>query len=216
MTDFQIPHECSDSECHVYLVEDDDSLRAELAGALQGAKFVVHGFNSAESLLDAGIDYSPAVIVSDMVLPGISGIHLFRAIRQLGIETPLVFISGYSEPSQIIEGMKLGAVDFLWKPFKGQALLEAVCRSLALDIQRSTNLVQTHDLDTRWSSLSDREKEVCRLMLKAYGNKDISLQLGIKPDTANKHRMKVLKKMGVAGRPQLIELLKDHSSQQSE
>lgn len=215
MTNFQIPQACTQNECHVYLIEDDEDLRAELTQMLRDARLTVHDFESAESLLDAGVDHSPAVIVSDMVLPGLSGIHLFRALRELDIETPLVFISGYSEPNQIIEGMKLGAVDFLWKPFKGQALLQAVARSLTLDVQRQTTLEQSTDLDARWFKLSDREKEVCKLMMKGYGNKDTAELLNIKPDTANKHRMKVLKKMGVAGRPQLIDLLKDFLPAQS-
>jgi FixJ family two-component response regulator len=147
-----------------------------------------------------------------MVLPGISGIRLLEAIREADIETPLIFISGYSEPNQIIQGMKLGAVDFLWKPFKTDALLDAVTNGLNIDEERQKRMVQTTGAAQRWVALSEREKEVCLLMLKGFGNKDISLQLGIQPDTANKHRMKILKKMGVAGRPQLIELLKGLSS----
>lgn len=211
-----MPHVFIQGESHVYLIEDDDALRAELATMLRNAQFTVHDFGSAESLLEAGVDYSPAVIVSDMVLPGLSGIDLFGTLRELGIDTPLVFISGYSEPNQIIEGMKLGAVDFLWKPFKSEALLEAIGRSLALDVQRQTSLEQSTDLDARWCKLSDREQEVCKLMMKGFGNKDAAERLNIKPDTANKHRMKVLKKMGVAGRPQLFDLLKDFTPAQSD
>lgn len=215
MSSFQIPHECSQGECHVYLIEDDDSLRDQLVETLKEFKLVVHAFDRAESCLESGVDHSPAVIVSDVVLPGFSGIHLLKTIRELGIETPLIFISGYSEPSQIIEGMKLGAVDFLWKPFKSDDLLSAVGHSLRLDIQRHAAIEQSTDIQYRWSLLSDREKDVCKLMLKGYGNKEVSNQLGIQPDTANKHRMKVLKKMAVAGRPQLIELLKGYAPAQS-
>lgn len=215
MPTFKIPSECAQGACHVYLIEDDAALRHELAEMLRTAGLVVHDHQSAESCLDAGVDHSPAVIVSDMVLPGQSGLHLFEAIREQGIETPLVFISGYSEPRQIIAGMKLGAVDFLWKPFKSDALLEVVARSLKVDFERQALLSTSTGVETRWQTLSDREKDVCKLMLKGYGNKDVGAQLGIQPDTVNKHRMKVLKKMGVAGRPQLIELLKDCVAAQS-
>lgn len=207
MTAFQFPSACSQGECHVYLIEDDEALRGQLVETLQDVGLVVHDFDRAESFLDAGVDHSPAVIISDMVLPGLSGIRLFESVRALGVETPLIFISGYSEPNQIIDGMKLGAVDFLWKPFKTDALLNAVCKSLTLDVQRHVHLEKATDINQRWLLLSDREREICRLMLKGFGNKDVSAMLGIQPDTANKHRMKVLKKMGVAGRPQLIELL---------
>jgi FixJ family two-component response regulator len=207
---FKLPRECARGACHVYLIEDEASLRAELAETLKKAGLEVLAFENAESCLDAGIDYSPAVIVSDMVLPGQSGIDLFQELREQGIETPLVFMSGYSEPRQIIEGMKLGVVDFLWKPFKSEALFEAIARALKLDLERQANLRLTSGVEARWATLSDREEEVCKLMLKGFGNKDIAEQLGIRPDTVNKHRMKTLKKMGVPGRPQLIELLKSY------
>lgn len=207
---FKLPRECAHGKCHVYLIEDDAALRCELSATLKNAGLTVHDYESAETCLDDGVDLSPAVIVSDMVLPGKSGIHLFREIREQGIETPLIFISGYSEPKQIIDGMKLGAVDFLWKPFKSDALLEVIVRSLKLDLERQANLRLTSGVEARWATLSDREEEVCKLMLKGFGNKDIAEQLGIRPDTVNKHRMKTLKKMGVPGRPQLIELLKSY------
>jgi FixJ family two-component response regulator len=199
-------------ECHVYLIEDDGDLREQLVATLIRLGLIVHDYSTAEQFLISGIDHSPSVIVTDMVLPGISGIRLLEAIREADIETPLIFISGYSEPNQIIQGMKLGAVDFLWKPFKTDALLDAVTNGLNIDEERQKRMVQTTGAAQRWVALSEREKEVCLLMLKGFGNKDISLQLGIQPDTANKHRMKILKKMGVAGRPQLIELLKGLSS----
>ena len=212
---FKLPRECAHGKCHVYLIEDDAALRCELSATLKNAGLTVHDYESAETCLDDGVDLSPAVIVSDMVLPGKSGIHLFREIREQGIETPLIFISGYSEPKQIIDGMKLGAVDFLWKPFKSDALLEVIVRSLKLDLERQANLRLTSGVEARWATLSDREEEVCKLMLKGFGNKDIAEQLGIRPDTVNKHRMKTLKKMGVPGRPQLIELLKSYPFAQS-
>ena len=212
---FKLPRECANGKCHVYLIEDDAALRSELSATLKNTGLTVHDYESAETCLDDGVDLSPAVIVSDMVLPGKSGIHLFREIREQGIETPLIFISGYSEPKQIIDGMKLGAVDFLWKPFKSDALLEVIVRSLKLDLERQANLRLTSGVEARWATLSDREEEVCKLMLKGFGNKDIAEQLGIRPDTVNKHRMKTLKKMGVPGRPQLIELLKSYPFAQS-
>ena len=211
MTDLSTPYACNETPCYVYLIEDDHLLRRELAETLRCVGLIVHDFDSAESCLDSGVDHSPAVIVSDMVLPGLSGIQLFQTLREQGIETPLVFISGYSEPMQIIEGMKLGAVDFLWKPFKSEALLGTVYRSLTEDLSRHAQLGLKTDIVERWFLLSEREKDVCKLMLKGYGNKDVAMQLGIQPDTANKHRMKVLKKMGVAGRPQLIDLLKGYA-----
>ena len=210
MADHTIPVECADGLCRVYLIEDDAALRIELAETLCDADLTVFPFGSAEDFLAADVLVDlPGVIVTDMTMPGMSGICLFETIRERGLETPLVFISGYSEPNQIIDGMKLGAVDFLWKPFKSEALLQAVFKALAQDVALRAAYGQNSDVEQRWANLTKREQEVCRFILVGYGNKDLAVLLNIQPDTANKHRMKVHQKMGVPGRPELMELLKD-------
>ncbi|MBU3656596.1 MAG: response regulator transcription factor [Rhodocyclaceae bacterium] len=196
------------TQSHVYLIEDDADLRQELVYSLEGAGLTVMQFDTAESFLKTGVTHSPSVIVADMVLPGLSGLKLFESIRGQGIQTPLVFISGYSEPNQIIDGMKLGAVDFLWKPFKSDALIKVVVQAMVQDMQRHMQAANLKNIELRWHALSDREREVCRLMLAGRGNKDIAEVLQIQPDTVNKHRMKVLQKMQVNTRPELIDLLK--------
>lgn len=205
----------SQRDCHVYLIEDDEGLRMQLAGTLEDSGLTVKQFSTAESFLVGGVTHSPAVIVTDMVLPGVSGINLFEAVRAAGMKTPLIFISGYSEPNQIISGMKLGAVDFLWKPFKSEALLKAVVQSLVLDMQQNMESARRQHVDFRWKTLTDREREVCKLMLAGFGNTAVAEKLNIQPDTANKHRMKVLAKMDVKERPELVELLKDFEPAQS-
>ena len=196
------------TQSHVYLIEDDADLRQELVYSLEGAGLTVMQFDTAESFLKTGVTHSPSVIVADMVLPGLSGLKLFESIRGQGIQTPLVFISGYSEPNQIIDGMKLGAVDFLWKPFKSDALIKVVVQAMVQDMQRHMQAANLKNIELRWHALSDREREVCRFMLAGRGNKDIAEVLQIQPDTVNKHRMKVLQKMQVNTRPELIDLLK--------
>lgn len=202
-------------DSHVYLIEDDAALRTVLALTLENAGLTVMQFASVEDFLEQGVTHSPAVIVTDMVLPGLSGIKLFEAVRAAGMQTPLIFISGYSEPNQIIAGMKLGAVDFLWKPFKSDALLKVVMQSLVLDMQNHMQNAHRKNVDLRWNALTEREREVCKLMLSGFGNTAVAERLSIQPDTANKHRMKVLAKMAVKERPELVELLKDFEPAQS-
>lgn len=193
----------------VYLIEDEAGLRSDLSSILRDSNLEVLEFESAEAFLLKHSVHTPSVIVTDMVLPGMSGIKLFEVIRQANIETPVVFISGYSEPRQIIEAMKLGAVDFLWKPFKSDALLAVIMKSLDLDRQRTLHASKQKNLELRWYMLTPKEREVCKLMLDGLGNSAIADRLEIQPDTANKHRMKVLAKMDVRRRPELVELLKD-------
>ena len=207
MTDISFANPQHDS--HVYLIEDDGELRQQLAATLADSGLTVMQYATAEEFLIKGAKHSPSVIVTDMVLPGLSGIKLFESVRAAGMEIPLIFISGYSEPNQIIAAMKLGAVDFLWKPFKAEALLKAVMQSLVLDMQRNVQVAHQQNIQFRWDNLTEREQEVCKLMLLGYGNTAVAEKLNIQPDTANKHRMKVLAKMAVKERPELVELLKD-------
>lgn len=207
MTD--IPFANPQHDSHVYLIEDDGELRQQLAATLADSGLTVMQYATAEEFLIKGAKHSPSVIVTDMVLPGLSGIKLFESVRAAGMEIPLIFISGYSEPNQIIAAMKLGAVDFLWKPFKAEALLKAVMQSLVLDMQRNVQVAHQQNIQFRWDNLTEREQEVCKLMLLGYGNTAVAEKLNIQPDTANKHRMKVLAKMAVKERPELVELLKD-------
>jgi FixJ family two-component response regulator len=199
----------SEQDHRVYLIEDEDALRMQLVATLREAGLIVQEFSSAEAFLAEPLGAEPALILSDMVLPGLSGLDLLRSVRQRGITSPLIYISGYSEPHQIIDGMKLGAVDFLWKPFKTEALLDVVCKALCSELERDIQRRAQLGLHERWASLTEREQEVCKLMLLSFGNKDIAERLMIQPDTVNKHRMKVLKKMVVKTRPELIDLLKD-------
>lgn len=193
----------------VYLIEDEAGLRSNLSSILRDSNLEVLEFETAEAFLLNHAIHTPSVVVTDMVLPGMSGIKLFEVIRQANIETPVIFISGYSEPRQIIDAMKLGAVDFLWKPFKSEALLAVIMKSLELDRQRTLHASKQKNLELRWYMLTPKEREVCKLMLDGLGNSAIADRLEIQPDTANKHRMKVLAKMDVRRRPELVELLKD-------
>ena len=193
----------------VYLIEDEAGLRSNLSSILRDSNLEVLEFETAEAFLLNHAIHTPSVVVTDMVLPGMSGIKLFEVIRQANIETPVIFISGYSEPRQIIDAMKLGAVDFLWKPFKSEALLAVIMKSLELDRQRTLHASKQKNLELRWYMLTPKEREVCKLMLDGLGNSAIADRLEIQPDTANKHRMKVLAKIDVRRRPELVELLKD-------
>lgn len=208
-------HPLTDEQCAllktqglVYLVDDDEALRVQLATVLMENGLKLKQFSSAEAFLSGMSDHCPAVIVSDMALPGLSGLDLLKTVREAGYQTPLIFISGYSQPDQIINGMKLGAVDFLWKPFKPDVLVSTVFAALNEDLQRAEKHRAFAATQILWDTLSEREQEVCGLMLKGYGNTEIAQQLDIQPDTANKHRIKVLRKLNVKGRPELTELLK--------
>jgi FixJ family two-component response regulator len=149
------------------------------------------------------------VILLDMRMPQMTGTELQIILRKNGRETPIIFISGESQPTEIIEAMKLGAIDFLLKPFSMESLMTAIENGLKKDRARHNALVQDMDIRQRFGRLTEKEQEICRLMIKGYGNKEIAELNGSAPATVKLHRSRVLDKMGAETLPELIEMTFD-------
>lgn len=194
---------------HIFLVDDNDDIRRYLSDVLRRFGLSVAAYADAESFLLDALEVAPAVILMDMALPGKNGIAAVNQLRDAGFRTPVIYISGQSEPEEIITAMKLGAVDFLWKPFSIDRLVEAIQKAIATDEARIS--AQTRSLRIRdlWNRLTQREQEICRLIVAGRGNSEISKLLGVMPDTVKKHRAKVMDKMGAISLAHLIELFTD-------
>ncbi len=117
---------------HIYLIDDDESMRTSLSRMLKDVGYIVEDFSSAVTFLEHSVPVAPAVILLDMQMPDMTGIDLQEKLFQLGRKTPIIFISGQSHPHQIVKSLKRGAVDFLFKPFNLEDLLKAVADALDL------------------------------------------------------------------------------------
>ena len=146
-------------------------------------------------------------------MPEMTGTELQSCLLQSGRETPIIFISGESQPNEIIVAMKQGAIDFLLKPFSMESLVTAIENGLNRDRMRQNNLIRDMDIRQRFNRLTEKEQEICRLMIKGYGNKEIAELNGSAPSTVKLHRSRVLDKMGVETLPELIELTIDEKRQ---
>lgn len=194
---------------HIYLIDDDPSICRSLAFSLSSSHYSVQTFDGPRAFLKDSLPISPAVILLDMRMPEMSGIELQNNLLQSGRETPIIFISGESLATEIIEAMKRGAIDFLLKPFSMGALIIAIENGLKRDRDRQNNLVRHMDISQRFNRLTDKEQEICRLIIKGYGNKEISELNGSAPSTVKLHRSRVLDKMGCETLPELIQLTVD-------
>ena len=191
---------------HVYLVEDNPDVSWQLQKMLTHHGFVVSVHTDAASFLMIKNHPRPTLVVSDMRMPGISGLELLRQVKSQTDPMPVIFISGESQPQEIIDGMKEGAVEFLWKPFGSHQLLQAIERGLALDLKLRLLKKQKSTFVLMLSLLSGREKEVLPLILLGHANKSIAHILSILPDTVKKHRAQIMEKMQVQNLPDLIAL----------
>jgi FixJ family two-component response regulator len=198
-----------DFKGHVYLIDDDPSIRRSLAFSLSSIRYSIQTFDSPASFLRDALPITPAVILLDIRMPEMTGLALQHEMKLKGRETPIVFISGESQPTEIIEAMKQGAVDFLLKPFGLDVLLKAIDLALQKDKLQQTKKTNALNIQDRFMRLTDKEREVCRWMIKGYGNKDIANLNGSAPATVKLHRSRVLEKMGCTSLPELIDLAVD-------
>ena len=197
-----------DFKGHIYLVDDDPSICRSLAFTLSSSNYSVQTFESPSAFLRDSLPISPAVILLDMRMPGMSGVELQASLIEKGRETPIIFISGESQSVEIIRAMKGSPIEFLWKPFQIQALIDAIDRGLVLDLQRRDAFIRRDAVRRKFAELSSREREVFGLMLEGHSNKGISEKLDILPDTVKKHRANVLQKMQVLQLADLMTMCK--------
>jgi FixJ family two-component response regulator len=192
---------------HVYLVDDNAEIRFHLKALLVNKGYNVHEFEGAQAFLDEHVQLEhPCVLILDMRMPKLSGLDLQNHLKHQNIFIPIIFISGESQHQEIIDAMKGGAIEFLWKPFKSNDLVAAVQRGINLDTA-NTNLIQRKSkLYALQSTLTPQENKIFLLILGSLGNKEIGDELDILSDTVKKHRAQVMAKMQVTKRSELVTL----------
>jgi FixJ family two-component response regulator len=189
---------------HIFLVDDNHDMRFYVSDMLSMLGYTVDHYDNAQSFLDKSSNMSPAVVLLDMRMPGISGLELQSRLEGMGRKTPIVFISGESDRDEIIQAFRLGAIDFLLKPFTREKLCDVIDKALDIDRQRNQELVNTDNLKRSLAGLSRREKEVFMLIVQGLTNKAIGEVTGIQAGTAKKHRATIYQKLAVNNAAELI------------
>jgi len=194
---------------HIYLVDDDASIRIALTGTLIRQGYTVNAYASAFEFLEQAMPVTPAVILLDMRMPEQIGVDLQARLISRGWTTPIVFISGESQSDQIVLAMKQGALDFLLKPFSMEQLLKAIQSALEKDRTIHTILTKTLAVQRLYARLTPREREVFEEIVAGKTNKEIASQDGSAPATVKLHRARILTKLGVESLSDLLMLLQD-------
>lgn len=179
----------------VYLIDDDNSMRDSLARMLRDVGYSIQDFESATSFLQNSLPVAPAVIILDMQMPDVSGLDLMERLEKLGRKTPIIFLSGQSHPQQIVKGLKKGALDFLFKPFNIDELLQAIDQALDYDQKQLKRNLKDGEIKRNFNTLTPREKEVCTLLVEGLMNKEIAERLGTTDATIKVHKARVMEKM---------------------
>jgi FixJ family two-component response regulator len=152
--------EQQESDALVAIVDDDPSVRRGLQRLIRSAGWKVETFASAQEFLDRPLAISPNCLVLDLQLPGLSGLDLQQRMADLGLDIPVVFLTGQGNIPASVKAMKAGAIEFLTKPVDEQNLLEAIEEAIERD--RRTRQQQTkHELRRRYESLTARSRKSC-------------------------------------------------------
>ena len=190
----------------VFVVDDDESMRFALDRQLTGAGHQVQTFSSAEDFLDQTAHVGIACLVSDIRMPGLSGLDLQASLMRAGRDLPIVFISGHGDTPTTVNAMKGGAVNFLSKPFTREELLAAVHDALAQSQELERARQKGAELRTCYESLTAREREVFGLVTEGLLNKVIADRLGAAEATIKIHRARVMTKMQAASIADLVKM----------
>ena len=190
----------------VHVIDDDDALRESLTFLLRSAKLEVKSFASAKAFLDALPDPSLSCVITDVRMPEISGIELLRRLKELKIAAPVIVITGHGDVSLAVEAMKIGAVDFLEKPFDDEVLLASVESALRQRHGEIKRQIERTEIEARLAALSPRERDVLGGLVAGRANKQIAFDLGISPRTVEIYRANLMNKMQAGSLSDLVRM----------
>lgn len=186
------------------VVDDDPSVRDALDSLLRSIGLQTQVLGSPAELLQAALPDLPGCIVLDVRLPGISGLDLQDQLAAQGIHLPIVFMTGHGDIPMTVRAMKAGAVDFLSKPFRDQDMLDAVSAAIERDRQRRQESAARDSLDSRYATLTPREREVMAHVVAGLMNKQVAGVLNLSEITVKIHRGNVMRKMCVRSLADLV------------
>ena len=190
----------------VYVIDDDDAVRQSLEFLLKTAGISARGFDSAKAFLDILPAIKSGCIITDVRMPEITGIDLLRRLKEKGLDVPVIVITGHGDISLAVEAMKIGAVDFLEKPFDDDLLLAAVRSALNTEAGAAKHKAELAGIHGKLAALSNRERQVLEGLVAGKANKVIAFDLGISPRTVEIYRANLMTKMSANSLSDLVRM----------
>ena len=194
------------NDATIYVIDDDDAVRQSLEFLLKTAGIPVRGFESAQAFLDVMPMVEHGCIITDVRMPEITGIDLLKKVKEIKPELPVIVITGHGDIALAVEAMKIGAVDFLEKPFDDDHLLAAVKSALDREADLAQRKAQVGDIQDKLAALSNRERQVLEGLVAGNANKTIAFDLGISPRTVEIYRANLMTKMAANSLSDLVRM----------
>jgi two-component system, LuxR family, response regulator FixJ len=193
----------------VYLIDDDPVAAFLLVDLAESVNLPYVVFDSAAKFLEQPLEGLEGCIVSDLRMPGMSGLELQDELRQRQINLPIIFISAYAEVQSVVRAMRGGALDFFQKPFSSQQLIERIQDGLRIDRERAELLARNRRVGERIAQLTPREKEVLQGIFEGKLTKVIAEELGIGVRTAETYRQLIMQKLQAGSVAELVRFVVD-------
>jgi two-component system response regulator FixJ len=190
----------------VHVIDDDDAVRESLEFLLRSAKISVKTYESAVAFLAVQPPINVGCIVTDVRMPEMSGVDLLRRLHDAKSSMPVIIITGHGDIPLAVEAMKLGAVDFIEKPFDDDVLLAAIRTSLGKSTDDNKRTLERAEINDKLAALSNRERQVLEGLVGGQQNKTIAYDLGISPRTVEIYRANLMTKMNAASLSDLVRM----------
>src|SRR3984893_17634749 len=190
----------------VFVIDDDPSMRAAIEDIVGSIALEVRPFASPQEFLASKRPEVPGCLVLDVRLPGMSGLTFQTELAKVGVDLPVIFITGHGDIRMSVRAMKAGAVEFLTKPFHDQDLLDAIHAAIERDTERRRKAVIVGELQERYATLTERERQIMTLVVIGRANKQIAAQLELSEMTVKVHRGQVMRKMQTGSLAKLVRI----------
>jgi two-component system, LuxR family, response regulator FixJ len=194
----------ADADAHV--IDDDEAVRESIDFLLRSARLTVKTYESASAFLAVAPTINSGCVITDVRMPGISGIDLLRRLKEMQIRLPVIVITGHGDVPLAVEAMKFGAVDFLEKPFEDEVLLASVRAALNRSEASAQLETERAEIRARIALLTNREREVLDGLVAGHPNKIIAFDLSISPRTVEIYRANVMTKMKAGSLSELVRM----------
>jgi two-component system, LuxR family, response regulator FixJ len=190
----------------VHVIDDDEAMRESLSFLLGTVGMEVKTYETAMAFLDIAATVRAGCVITDVRMPELSGVELLRRLRELKLDIPVIVITGHGDVALAVEAMKIGAIDFLEKPFDDEVLLGSVRSALNQLDQDRRRQTERSDIEARLASLTNRERDVLDGLVAGHANKQIAYDLGISPRTIEIYRANLMTKMQAASLSDLVRM----------
>ena len=193
-------------ESTVFVVDDDDAVRNSMRWLVESIGLPVKTYASAREFLETHDPNRPGCLVLDVRMPGMSGLDLQEKLHENGIVIPIIVVTGHGDVPAAVRAIKAGAVEFIEKPVNDQLLLDTIQHCLETDTEYRRESATRHIIETRYMSLTPREREVMAQVVAGEPNKAIARNLDLSAKTIEAHRAAVMRKMEADSLANLVHM----------